>query len=89
MKNRAAAQQFRARQKQQALDLEKEINTLKTQNASLKAKVQMLDVENKITKQQLAQIQQFIANSVSIALDNKPPGPEKTQELLNNLPPLD
>jgi len=64
VKNREAAQQFRQRQKQYIQDLEKKIQDLATENTDCRAKVELLSAENKLIRDQLLYLRNFIGQAV-------------------------
>ena len=75
-KNREAAQMFRQRQKVYIQDLEKRTNDLTAENASLRAKVELLGAENKVIRDQLAYLRSVIGNAVQINMDKMPQAPK-------------
>jgi hypothetical protein len=63
---------FRQRQKVYIQDLEKRTGDLTAENASLRAKVELLSAENKVIRDQLAYLRSVIGNAVQINLDKMP-----------------
>jgi hypothetical protein len=68
VKNRKAAQLFRARQKAYIHDLENQVQQLQTQNVELKVKSDLLNSENSLLKEQLLYLRSFITQAVSFSL---------------------
>eukprot|EP01098_Paradermamoeba_levis_P010110 TRINITY_DN4232_c0_g1_i1.p1 TRINITY_DN4232_c0_g1~~TRINITY_DN4232_c0_g1_i1.p1 ORF type:complete len:136 (+),score=32.09 TRINITY_DN4232_c0_g1_i1:46-408(+) len=66
-KNREAAQQFRQRQREYITDLEGRVSVLNVTNSEYKIKLESLDAENKILKDQLSYLRSFIGQAVSVA----------------------
>lgn len=60
MKNREAAQLFRQRQKAYIQDLEKKVADLSATNNDFRARVELLNSENKLIKEQLLYLRNFI-----------------------------
>ncbi len=73
VRNREAAQQFRMRQKQHIIDMESKIKLVEAENSELRTKVELLNSENKIVKDQLLYLRSFIGQAVSISMDKLPP----------------
>eukprot|EP01119_Soliformovum_irregulare_P008613 TRINITY_DN21718_c0_g1_i1.p1 TRINITY_DN21718_c0_g1~~TRINITY_DN21718_c0_g1_i1.p1 ORF type:complete len:275 (-),score=61.96 TRINITY_DN21718_c0_g1_i1:31-762(-) len=67
IKNREAAQLFRQRQKAYIQDLETKVNTVTTENADNKAKLELLRSENKLIKEQLAYLRNFISQAIAFS----------------------
>lgn len=67
---------FRQRQKVYIQDLEKRTNDLTAENASLRAKVELLGAENKVIRDQLAYLRSVIGNAVQINMDKMPQAPK-------------
>lgn len=63
---------FRQRQKVYIQDLEKRTTDLTAENASLRAKVELLSAENKVIRDQLAYLRSVIGNAVQINMDKMP-----------------
>jgi len=61
VKNREAAQLFRQRQKAYINDLEQKVEKLSTENVTLQSKVDLLSAENKLIKEQLGYLRNFIS----------------------------
>lgn len=72
MKNREAAQQFRMRQKKYIQDLEKKIEELRAENAAHKMKLELVNSENRLIKDQLMYLRNFIGKAVQVTLENYP-----------------
>lgn len=72
LKNREAAQLFRERQKEYINELEKQVNALTTENTDAKSKVELLMSENKIIKEQLQYLRNFIAQALSFSFQMPP-----------------
>ncbi len=68
VKNREAAQLFRQRQRAYISDLETKVNGLSTENAENKSRVDLLRSENKLIKEQLVYLRNFISQAVSFSL---------------------
>jgi hypothetical protein len=69
VKNREAAQQFRLRQKQYIEDLEVKVAGLTRENADSKARLELLLSENKLIKEQLAYVRNFISQAISASFN--------------------
>lgn len=63
-KNRAAAHQFRERQKEYISSLEKSTFALTTDNAALRAKLDVLQSESKVLHEQLIYLRSLIGQAV-------------------------
>eukprot|EP01088_Endostelium_zonatum_P007063 TRINITY_DN19224_c0_g1_i1.p1 TRINITY_DN19224_c0_g1~~TRINITY_DN19224_c0_g1_i1.p1 ORF type:complete len:322 (-),score=87.06 TRINITY_DN19224_c0_g1_i1:83-1048(-) len=66
-KNRQAAKMFRQRQKDYVEDLEAQVETLQDQNKNLQSKVDLLIVENKLVREQLAYMRNFCSSAFQFA----------------------
>lgn len=91
VKNREAAQLFRQRQKAYIQDLEKKVADLSATNNDFRARVELLNSENKLIKEQLLYLRNFITQAVSFSFP-KSPGSEdgsatSPSSLLGPLPP--
>jgi len=89
VKNREAAQLFRQRQKAYIQDLEKKVADLSSTNNDFRARVELLNSENKLIKEQLLYLRNFITQAVSFSFP-KSPGSEESgspASLLGPLPP--
>lgn len=90
VKNREAAQLFRQRQKAYIQDLEKKVADLSATNNDFRARVELLNSENKLIKEQLLYLRNFITQAVSFSFP-KSPGEEGSaaspSALLGPLPP--
>jgi len=64
-KNREAAQQFRQRQKTYIRDLEDTVNKLNTEKIQFQSKVDLLFTENRLIKEQLSYLKEFINHVIS------------------------
>jgi hypothetical protein len=75
-RNREAAQQFRQRQKTYIQDLETKVSTLTNENSEFRAKVEILNSENKLIKEQLTYLRQFISQAIALTFPSfaGPPG---------------
>ncbi len=69
VKNREAAHQFRLRQKQYIEDLETKMDILTRENTDSRAKLELLQAENKLIKEQLAHVRAFISQAISASLN--------------------
>merc|ERR1711988_730949 len=67
VKNRAAAQLFRQRQKQHIADLEDRVNELMAENQQLNSRVELLTSENTLVKEQLNYLRASLSNLMSYA----------------------
>jgi hypothetical protein len=67
VKNREAAQLFRQRQKAYIQDLEKKVADLAATNNEFRARVELLNSENKLIKEQLLYLRNFITQAVSFS----------------------
>jgi len=65
VKNREAAQLFRQRQKAYIHDLEKKVTDLNESNNDFRARIELLTSENKLIKEQLLYLRNFVAQAVS------------------------
>eukprot|EP01112_Ceratiomyxa_fruticulosa_P011001 TRINITY_DN2949_c0_g1_i1.p1 TRINITY_DN2949_c0_g1~~TRINITY_DN2949_c0_g1_i1.p1 ORF type:complete len:484 (-),score=122.44 TRINITY_DN2949_c0_g1_i1:383-1834(-) len=65
-KNRQAAQQFRARQKAHIQETEERVEQLKINNSESTALLEILEAENRLLKEQLNYLHNFISSAVSI-----------------------
>lgn len=68
VKNREAAQLFRQRQKAYIRDLEKKVTDLTAAINESRARVELLNSENKLIKEQLLYLRNFITQAVSFSL---------------------
>eukprot|EP01097_Dermamoeba_algensis_P001917 TRINITY_DN1753_c0_g1_i1.p1 TRINITY_DN1753_c0_g1~~TRINITY_DN1753_c0_g1_i1.p1 ORF type:complete len:132 (+),score=35.44 TRINITY_DN1753_c0_g1_i1:59-454(+) len=66
-KNREAAQQFRQRQREYISELESKVQGLNTTNSEFRSRLDDLDKENKLLKDQLAYLRNFIGKAVTFA----------------------
>lgn len=64
MKNREAAQLFRQRQKAYIQDLEKKVQDLTAINNEYRARVELVNSENKLIKEQLLYLRTFVSQAV-------------------------
>ncbi|KYQ90652.1 putative basic-leucine zipper transcription factor [Tieghemostelium lacteum] len=71
VKNREAAQLFRQRQKAYIHDLEKKVNDLTSTNSEFRARVELLNSENKLIREQLLYLRNFITQAVSFSFPPK------------------
>lgn len=80
------------RQKAYISELEKQLNTLSTENADYKSKVDLLRTENKFIKDQLAFLHNFISHAISLSFPSTNSAPQvdnhSTQQQLPNAPNL-
>jgi len=67
LKNRQAAQQFRKRQKSHIIELESKVETLSSDNTMLGSRVDMLTTENKLIKEQLDYMRNFVMNCLQLS----------------------
>jgi len=67
VKNREAAQLFRQRQKAYIQDLEKKVHDLAVDNNEFRARVELLNSENKLIKDQLLYLRNFVTQAVSFS----------------------
>lgn len=76
VKNREAAQLFRQRQKAYIQDLEKKVQDLGATNNDYRARVELLNSENKLIKEQLLYLRNFVTQAVSHSFPKgtSPPG---------------
>jgi len=65
VKNREAAQLFRQRQKAYIQDLERKVTELTSHNNDARARIELLSSENKLIKEQLLYLRNFITQAVS------------------------
>jgi len=72
VKNREAAQLFRQRQKAYIQDLEKKVADLSSTNNDFRARVELLNSENKLIKEQLLYLRNFITQAVSFSFPKSP-----------------
>jgi len=72
VKNREAAQLFRQRQKAYIQDLEKKVADLSATNNDFRARVELLNSENKLIKEQLLYLRNFITQAVSFSFPKSP-----------------
>lgn len=72
VKNREAAQLFRQRQKAYIQDLEKKVADLSSTNNEFRARVELLNSENKLIKEQLLYLRNFITQAVSFSFPKSP-----------------
>jgi len=72
LKNREAAAQFRHRQKAYMQKLEKHAEDLHTSNSQVQAKIELLASENKLMKEQLGYLRNFMKNAVSLSIPTPP-----------------
>lgn len=84
VKNREAAQLFRQRQKAYIQDLEKKVSDLSATNNDFRARVELLNSENKLIKEQLLYLRNFITQAVSFSFP-KSPGSEDVSASPNSL----
>jgi len=70
LKNREAAQQFRQRQREHIRELEQQVATYQAQNESFNEQVEKLQDENKLARQQVQLLREFIAQAMSFAFSN-------------------
>jgi len=75
IKNREAAAQFRHRQKAYMHKLEKHAADLTTSNLQVAAKIDLLTSENKLMKEQLNYLRNFMKNAVSLSFPGAPVPP--------------
>lgn len=78
VKNREAAQLFRQRQKAYIQDLEKKVGDLTATNNEFRARVELLNSENKLIKEQLLYLRNFVTQAVSFSfpkVGNMPAAP--------------
>lgn len=87
VKNREAAQLFRQRQKAYIQDLEKKVADLSATNNDHRARVELLNSENKLIKEQLLYLRNFITQAVSFSFP-KSPGSEGDSSPASLLGPL-
>lgn len=90
VKNREAAQLFRQRQKAYIQDLEKKVSDLSATNNEFRARVELLNSENKLIKEQLLYLRNFITQAVSFSFPKSPnseDGGSSPANLLGPLPP--
>jgi len=91
VKNREAAQLFRQRQKAYIQDLEKKVADLSATNNDFRARVELLNSENKLIKEQLLYLRNFITQAVSFSFPKSPgsedAGSASPASLLGPLPP--
>lgn len=90
VKNREAAQLFRQRQKAYIQDLEKKVADLSATNNDFRARVELLNSENKLIKEQLLYLRNFITQAVSFSFPKSPgsdDGSSSPASLLGPLPP--
>jgi len=66
LKNRQAAQQFRKRQKSHIVNLESQVDSLSAENAVLASRVDMLVMENKLIRDQLDYMRNFVMNCLQL-----------------------
>jgi len=86
MKNREAAAQFRHRQKAYMHKLEKHAAELTTSNQQVTAKIELLSSENKLMKEQLGYLRNFVKNAVSLSF---PPPAQMPAALPPDSSPID
>eukprot|EP01133_Synstelium_polycarpum_P014172 gene14172-16704_t len=67
VKNREAAQLFRQRQKAYIQDLEKKVSDLTSSNSEFRARVELLGSENKLIREQMGYLRNFITQAVSFS----------------------
>jgi hypothetical protein len=78
VKNREAAQLFRQRQKAYIQDLEKKVADLSATNNDFRARVELLNSENKLIKEQLLYLRNFITQAVSFSFPKSPGSEDAT-----------
>eukprot|EP01089_Gocevia_fonbrunei_P013292 TRINITY_DN3376_c0_g1_i3.p1 TRINITY_DN3376_c0_g1~~TRINITY_DN3376_c0_g1_i3.p1 ORF type:complete len:227 (-),score=43.90 TRINITY_DN3376_c0_g1_i3:139-819(-) len=69
-KNRQAAKLFRKRQKKYIEDLEEKVGNLETENTTLTSKVNLLSVENKLVREQLDYMRNFVTTAFQFTVPN-------------------
>ncbi|EGC30580.1 hypothetical protein DICPUDRAFT_92949 [Dictyostelium purpureum] len=94
VKNREAAQLFRQRQKAYIQDLEKKVSDLTGTNSEFRARVELLNSENKLIREQLLYLRNFVTQAVSFSFPKGAPGSNSptgaADQFLNSiLPPGD
>ncbi|EGG23827.1 putative basic-leucine zipper transcription factor [Cavenderia fasciculata] len=67
VKNREAAQLFRQRQKAYIQDLEKKVSDLTSNNSEIRARAELLNSENKLIREQLMYLRNFVTQAVSFS----------------------
>lgn len=65
-KNREAAQLFRQRQKAHAQELDSKVKLLEAENADWRAKLELLQAENKLIRDQLLYLRSFVGSAVAL-----------------------
>merc|ERR1711991_755304 len=73
LKNRAAAQQFRQRQKEYIASLETQVEEFGKSHETQSRRIQMLELENSIIKEHLSHLREFVTRSVLMVAPNTTP----------------
>ncbi|EFA78647.1 putative basic-leucine zipper transcription factor [Heterostelium album PN500] len=87
VKNREAAQLFRQRQKAYIQDLEKKVHDLTTNNSEFRARTELLNSENKLIREQLMYLRNFITQAVSFTFPKGPNGSPNGSPSSMEMPP--
>ncbi|KAF2077200.1 hypothetical protein CYY_001520 [Polysphondylium violaceum] len=86
VKNREAAQLFRQRQKAYIQDLEKKVSDLTGTNSEYRARVELLNSENKLIREQLLYLRNFVTQAVSFSFPKGANGSSSPSDILGSMP---